>query len=325
MRTLKLNVILLCLATLGLSAQQKVSKTKQTLEVNKDVTIDLNTSYVEIEVDTWNKGSVEIEAYLESDELNEAQLQEAAKKWNLDIDGAVDYVTIKSRGSKAVYYASSSGDYAVYLEDLEKQLANMPQMPEMPQVAAMPQMPEMPEMPEFPELPELPKGVKTIEFDVDAYKRDGQAYMDKWSAEYEEKYGKDFKKEMEVWAKKFADSDYQKKMEAWGEAYAEKFEGKWAEDMEKWGEEFGEEWAEKIEKWGEEFGKDFEKQIESWARRYEREMEREARNIERQVREMERREGRREDREKLYEEREKVREEAMKAREEAMKIGRAHV
>jgi len=46
MRTLNLKMIVLCVLSLGLNAQQKVSKTKQAISVNKDVVIDLNTNYV---------------------------------------------------------------------------------------------------------------------------------------------------------------------------------------------------------------------------------------------------------------------------------------
>ncbi|MEM1001901.1 MAG: hypothetical protein AAGH46_04550 [Bacteroidota bacterium] len=318
MRTLNLKLIFLGLLTMGLSAQQKVGKSKQTISVNKDVVIDLNTNYVEIEIDTWNKDTVEIEAYVESSELNQEELKEAAKRWDLDINGSMNNISIRSKSGATAFYGQSDGDYAFYLKDLEEQLANMPEIPEMPELPEMAEMPEMPEMPEFPELPELPKGVKKIEFDIDQYNKEGQKYLEKWSAEYEEKYGKEFRKDMEAWAKKFADSDYQNRMQAWGEEYGKRFEGEWAKDMEKWGEEFGEkigkEWAEKMEKWGEEFGRDFEKQMEGWARRYEREMERESRNIERQARENERRQMREEKRAEILEKRV----EEMERRAEAM-------
>lgn len=313
MRTLNFKMILLCLFAMSLNAQQKVNKTKQTLEVNKDVTIDLNTNYVEIEVDTWNKNTVQVEAYLESSELSQEELEKVAKNWDLDVNGSMDRVSIRSN-RVVTGYVHRDSDYAVYLQDLEMELAKMPKMPKM---AKMPKMPDMPEMPELPELPEFPEGVHSIEFDVDAYKRDGEAYMEKWSKEYEEKYGKDFRREMEIWAKKFADSEYQEKMEAWGKEYAKRFEGEWAKDMEEWGEEFGEqfgeEWAEKMEAWGERFGEQFEREMEGWARRYEREMERTARDIERQAREIEREAQRAEG----YQRREEVRAQAMEAREAA--------
>jgi hypothetical protein len=310
MRTLRLTMTLLCLLMLGVNAQQKVGKTKQSIEVNKDVTIDLNTNYVEIEVDTWNKNTVEIEAYLESSELSEQELKEAAANWKLDIDGSMDNVSIGSSGGRAVVIRGyNENDYSVYLKELEQQLADMPPVPELPQ------MPSLPEMPEFPELPDLPEGVKRIEFDYEAYKRDGEKYLEKWSKEYEEKYGKEFEREMETWARKFGESDYQRKMEVWANEYAKKFEGQWGKDMEKWGEEFGkkfgEEWARDMEKWGEAFGRDFEKQMENWGERFGRQMEREAREIERMAA--------RAEREAAMSSRTKSREEAERARQEAAK------
>jgi hypothetical protein len=290
MRTLNLKLIIVCLLTAAVSAQQRVDKSKQSISVNKDVVIDLNTNYVEIEVDTWNKNTVEVEAYLESEELSAEALKNAAKQWDLDIDASLDRVSINSSNANAaIIFNSNSQDYSVYLQELEERLANMPKVPAIP---AIPEMPNMPEMPQFPELPELPKGLNKIEFDYDSYKKDGEAYLNKWSEKYEKEYGEDFKKQMEDWAKKFAESDYKNKMEAWGEAFAKQFEGKWSEDMEKWGEQFGEsfgkDWASQMEKWGEEFGKNFGKQAEAWARQFERQMEREAREIERQAMGLER-------------------------------------
>lgn len=235
MKTRTVKIIVLGLISLGISAQQKVSKTKQSISVNKEVTIDLNTSYVEIEVETWNKPTVEIEAYLESGELSQDELQKAAKDWNLDIDGSSDLVSIKSVGARA-YTLHGSDDYTVFLKDLEYELAEMPAMPKLPK---LPNMPELPEMPEFPQLPDLPEGIHSIDFDYEAYKRNGEAYLDKWSKEYEKTYGKEFKDKMRVWAKKFGESGYQENMEKWSQEFARRFEGTWSKDMEKWGEEFG--------------------------------------------------------------------------------------
>ncbi|HKK11380.1 MAG TPA: hypothetical protein VJ945_01005, partial [Flavobacteriaceae bacterium] len=59
---LKLTLLLLC-GTLSLVAQQKLNKLSKSINVAKDATINLNTSYVQIEVDTWNKSTLEVDAY----------------------------------------------------------------------------------------------------------------------------------------------------------------------------------------------------------------------------------------------------------------------
>ena len=95
-----IRILVLCLITTIGFAQKKLSKTSQSIKVNKDVVVDLNTSYAEIEISTWNKDIVEVEAYIESDKLTEEQLERALEAWNLRVDGSNDKVTISSQGGK---------------------------------------------------------------------------------------------------------------------------------------------------------------------------------------------------------------------------------
>ncbi|MTE27360.1 hypothetical protein [Winogradskyella ouciana] len=266
-----IKILVLCLLTSFGYAQKKLNKTSQSIKVNKDVVIDLNTSYVEIEIDTWNKDIVEVEAYIESDKLSEEELERALEAWNLKVEGSNDRVIISSSAGRAVGLFGEE-DYAVLLRDLEFELAEMPEMPRMPLMPKMAKLPEMPEMPEMPELPELPEGVKSISFDYERYQEEGEKYLAEWSKKYEKEGGKELQKSMEEWAKRFAESGYQEKMAKWGEEYGKRFEGQWAKDMEEWGEKFGKEYAKDMEKWGEEFGEKFGKEwaekMEAWGEKF---------------------------------------------------------
>lgn len=272
----------MCLITTFGYAQKKLSKTSQSIKVNKEVVVELNTSYIEIEIDTWNKDVVEVEAYIEGDKLSDQELKQALEAWNLKVDGSTNKVIISSTGG------SSSGsfpntNYADVLKELEYQLIELPEMPMMPElpmmpaIAEFPMMPELPAMPVMPNLPELPKGITTIEFDYDKYQKDGETYLAEWSKKYEKKGGKEFQKKMEDWARQFGESGYQEKMAQWGEDYGKRFEGKWAKDMEKWGEKFGEKYGNDMEKWGEEFGekfgKEWEEKMEAWGKRFGEQMD----------------------------------------------------
>jgi hypothetical protein len=244
------------------SAQERLTKLSQKIDVSKDVNIDLNTSYVEIEIDTWNKNTLEIEAYIEGEKLSKEELQEALKAWNLKVEGSGNYVKISSEGSHHSW--SNLNDLQLNLEnlhlDLEDLHINLSEMPEIPEMPELPVLPEIPRinrkhMPEIPELPELPKGVTNVSFDTEAYKKDGDVYLNKWSKEFGEKYEEQMKawgremakvdfsgyeKAMEEWGKRF-DKEYGKKMEAWGKEYELRFDDKWAEKMEAWGEKYGKE------------------------------------------------------------------------------------
>lgn len=283
MRTL--SILLLCLVTTFSYAQKQMSKSSQSIKVNKDVIIDLNTNYVEIELDTWNKDVVEVEAYIESNVLSDEDLKRALEAWNLDVKATNDRVIISSQGGRNVA-AYTVQSYDELLRDLEFELADIPEMPEvvvMPQIPNMegfPALPKMPKMPKFPELPELPEGVKSISFDYDRYQKEGEKYLSEWSKRYEQEGGKELQKAMEEWAKKFEASGYQKKMEEWGEEYAKQFEGKWAKEMEEWGEKFGEGYAKDMEKWGESFGEEWAKQMEAWGENLAKRMEKQAAKME---------------------------------------------
>ena len=127
-------MVLACFAITTLGAQEKVTKVSQSFKVDKNVTIDLNTSHCNIVFDTWNKSEVSIEAFVESDELSKEELDEIAKGWKLDIDGSTDLVTINTRGSYAphTYSFDASGQYSDEvkraLKNLKYELAELPDL-----------------------------------------------------------------------------------------------------------------------------------------------------------------------------------------------------
>ena len=130
------------------NAQQKLQKLSQSIKTDKDVNIDLNTSHTNIIIDTWNKGSVEIEAYIESDALNNSELQDILDKWDVNVDGTNQEVIIKTNGG-ANYNFDLNFDFAELealdaLKDLKIELAEIPKIPELPE---MPEITEMTQMP----------------------------------------------------------------------------------------------------------------------------------------------------------------------------------
>ena len=285
---------------MNLSAQEKLTKVSKSIKVDKDVTIDLNTSYCNIEFDTWDKNTVEIEAYIEGDGLSKEELQKALKDWEVEVESSDKAVSIKTKGTPYATWISH-GDYDAdavnaMLREMKFELAEMPDFDfdfdfdfDVPEPPEAPEVPEMPEMPEMPALPPLPEGVHSIHFDYEAYKKDGDKYLEKYSKEFEKKYGKDFAK----------------KMEAWGEKFGKQWEEEYAEKMESWAEKFGKEWGEK-----------YGKQMEAWGEQYAKQMERHAERMERQA---ERTEIQQERLEKMQEERAKVHEKMMKEHEKRHK------
>jgi len=251
------NIIMLCLLSSFSFAQEKITKTSQSIKVAKDAIIELNTNNVQIEIDTWSRDIVEIEAYIESSSLSQEELNEAVQGWDLEINGSNDNISIQSGRSHGLRFFGER-DFSKELKELELDLADMPELPGLH--FKVPDFPDIPELPEFPELPELPKGIKSIQFDYEKYQEEGQKYLKEWSKRYEKKGGKELQKRMEAWAKEFAESGYQEKMAKWGEKFGEQY----AEKIAAWGEtynkEFGNEWAKGLEAWGEQFAEHMEKQ-----------------------------------------------------------------
>jgi len=316
----RVKILIMCLISTISIAQNKVNKLKQTNKVNKDVTVDLNTNYVQIEVDTWNKDEISVEAYLESEKLSEAELKEALKEWNLNIETSPSNVLISSKGNIDVI--SAYGNYDDVLKNLELSLVDLPDIsealviPDIPNIKNFPSLPELPQMPNFPELPKLPEGVNVIKFDYDEYKENGESYLKSWSKQYEKKGGKEMRKLMEDWIVKFTESGYEEKMKKWGEDYGKRFEGKWAKDVEKWGEDFEENYKKDIEKWAESFGEKFSdewaEKMEAWGKR----MEAKGEDIERRAKAIEKRSKYMEKRAELMEKREEKIKEASKKKSE---------
>ena len=112
----------------SLLAQQKLTKVSQSIKVDKDVTIDLNTSYCNIVFDTWNKGTVEIEAFIEGDDLSKEELQDALKDWGVNVEGSQEKVLISTRGNTSPFvwaYNVDSDNEAAHavLKELKFELA----------------------------------------------------------------------------------------------------------------------------------------------------------------------------------------------------------
>jgi hypothetical protein len=90
-------------------AQQKLIKTSQSIDVNKDVTINLNTSNTNIIFDTWNKNTIEIEAFIEGEKLSDEALKKALNEWQINIEASKSLVTITSKSSGTNSWSHSDG------------------------------------------------------------------------------------------------------------------------------------------------------------------------------------------------------------------------
>ncbi|WP_010228787.1 hypothetical protein [Gillisia marina] len=249
MKTIKSNYILLfCLLfSAGIFAQTK--KLEKSYKTKQDVSVVVDSKYTNIIVENWDKNEVAIEAFLETGNLSAEDAKKALDGWKLETSGNSDKIEITSGGGTRMNL-NLDMDLSSLTESMgELQNILGPMMTDM--IAPM-----LENISKNPLPPQFHEKIGNMDFDYDAYKKDGEKYMEKWEKKMEKNFGKDFEKSMEEWGKQFEknsevwEKDFEKKMEAWGE----NFEKKFGKDMERWGEDF----EKKMETWGENFDKEME-------------------------------------------------------------------
>ncbi|MFK7750112.1 MAG: hypothetical protein AB8B65_17095 [Kordia sp.] len=194
-RTQSLLIALLVIS-FGYSQSKKQTK-KEVFTVNKDVTLEINTSHADVEFDTWNKNKVEITATIEVEDATEEEVEAYMKKWNFKAIGNSEKITVTSKGSRSLF--GDTGEF-VLSEPISIQ-QEFPLRIEMPEIAEMPEL-------EIIEIPELPitviESMSDLKFDYEAFEKDGEAYLKKWKKEFKSDFDEEkFKESMEKWQKKF--------------------------------------------------------------------------------------------------------------------------
>ncbi|MCB0468708.1 MAG: hypothetical protein KDC64_10945, partial [Aequorivita sp.] len=104
MKNLKLfkhsTLVVLALATTFGYSQKKYV---ESFNVSDNVEVSVNTSFTNVIFETWNKNKVEVEAFIEGDNLSESQKEQLMENWNLDIIGNSKKITVTSNAGKQPY------------------------------------------------------------------------------------------------------------------------------------------------------------------------------------------------------------------------------
>jgi hypothetical protein len=233
MKTLKYSILsILVLVAFSVQAQKKYDKkVKETFKVNSDVEIVINTNYTDVDIQTWNRNEVSVEAIIEVEGVDEKEATKLLEQWNFEALGNSSKVKINSFSNKYFFRNDHNFNYDFRFPDIEFEHFEMPEMPELPELPEI----EFPEffMPEI-EIPEIE--IEAFEFDYDKYKNDS-TYMKEYKKQIEkamkkfnkgdwkvkiEEYRnsdeyknamKEYKVKMKAWSKKFKESDYNKKLQ----------------------------------------------------------------------------------------------------------------
>lgn len=182
--------LLLVLVGFACHAQEKSKTFKETYNVNNDTELSINTSYADIEFETWAKDQVEITAVIELEGVDNEEAKSYFEKDLVKIMGNSKEIEVSIEGSAPFTYG-----YRSYTVDV-------PEIPSVAEIIANVDIPEIviPEIAVIPSMPNMPP-MPPINFDYDAYKKDGDKYMKKWKEEFDKSFDKEYKKRFEEWGK----------------------------------------------------------------------------------------------------------------------------
>ncbi|MEL6304029.1 MAG: hypothetical protein AAFQ20_04490 [Bacteroidota bacterium] len=174
---------------------QKSKTYKESFTVDKDATIEIKTSYTDIEFETWSKNQVEITATVEIVEATDEEAKRFFEQDPFSIVGNSKSVQIRSKGStRGLFGDNFSYEYnfefpeKTFVEPLFEQLV----IPDLPEILVLPEVTPMPPIP-------------SIDFDYDAYRKDGDKYLEEWKKQLNQNFDEEYKKRFEEWGNRVAE------------------------------------------------------------------------------------------------------------------------
>ena len=180
------------LITLGIYGQEKQKTINEVFNVNQETVLDINTSNVDIEFETWNKDQIAITATIELDGATEEEASEYFEQDAIEIVGNSKRVSITTGVENTWFFKHSVGGLEhlnIEIPDFEFEMPEIPEVPEMPEMHL-----DLSDMP-MPPVPE-------VEFDYEAYEKEGEKYLEKWQKKFEKGFDKEYEKKMEAWGVK---------------------------------------------------------------------------------------------------------------------------
>ncbi len=185
-----ITVLGACVLTFGLSAQ-KTSKTyTEKFTVSKDAVLDVNTSYADIEFETWDKDIVEVVALIELEGATDEEAEAYFQRMPIEIMGNSQGVKVSSKSKQKGLFPGGHPNFNLDFNLTELDLSNL--VMDMQDIAPFPELMVMPPLPM----------TKAFKFDYKAYKKDGEVYMKKWQKDFEKSFDKEHQKELEEWGEK---------------------------------------------------------------------------------------------------------------------------
>ena len=199
----QLIIALGLLTSTSFLAQEESKTFQERFIVAEDAVVNINTSYADIEFETWDKDEVAISATITLEGATKEEAENYFKNSPIEILGNSKEIKIASKSKNNDFFASF---------DLDHVFDHGGMRIEVPEIASF--VVTVPEIAPFPEMPPLPL-TDAFTFDYEAYQKDGDDYMKKWQKNFEKSFDKKHQKRLEEWAER---------MEERGEAIEERME-----------------------------------------------------------------------------------------------------
>lgn len=221
----KLSIVTSCmLCCVGLFAQDKQNKLKEKLNVSADVIVNLNTSHTNVVFETWNKNTVEVDAFLEGEDLNDENSQRILDSWQVDVSTNGKEVLIRSAAGNLWTGSVTSANVRMSKEEL-RMLG--------PAIANM-LGPIMENMANNPMPSALSDDYSNVSINTKKNQIGEEKYIRQWENQIREKFREDVDKKN--WTEKFDNTSnraivqQQIHVETWGQQYGKQMEA-WASQL----------------------------------------------------------------------------------------------
>ncbi len=190
----KLNIVTSCmLCCAGVFAQDRQNKLKERLTVDADVTVNLNTSHTNVIFETWNKNTVAVEAFLESNDLTDDNSKRILDSWKINVSGNNRDVIINSAAGNLWTRSVTATNIRMTKEELRMLSPAITDMlgPIMENIANNP-MPNT-----------LSDDYENVSMKTRKNTAEEDKYIQQWENQIREKFSDDIDQKKQVWAKQF--------------------------------------------------------------------------------------------------------------------------
>lgn len=178
----KYMLFIALLAGSVVSAQQSDKTYKEEFSTAPDVVIDVNTRHADVEIETWNKNKVVIEATIEVEGTDKEKAQQIIDNWNFKVLGNKKEVTINSRSEPRVFVGKYDPKIApnIVISDMELPEVSIESLGILDSLdVVFPDAFDFPEPLVMPDFDAFKFSFDSVPFDYEKFKMD-ENYLKQW-------------------------------------------------------------------------------------------------------------------------------------------------